>query len=166
MHNDPVLFRLTSELGFSFATSIIREGFHLSCSANFNQNQIMNRSSPIITYSNTNAMTLAIMLELYALYGDPKTNINDVINSFRALQLPQDPGVQPPSLCKITLGELLTDWECVLVSVDIHYGNNNLYDENGNSHTAALSCQFMGIEVENSSAEDYVRRGDFRYLAL
>src|SRR5437016_3578601 len=100
---DPILFRLDTEIGFNLVTSVLPQGFRIGKTANFNGEQVMNTSSPIQVFVASNATLLSLMLDLHQLSKDDP-EVMDVVYTLMALVVPQDPGVQPVTLCTIQLG--------------------------------------------------------------
>lgn len=166
MANDPTLFELTADNGFSFSTSALRDGVHFSAGANFNRIGIMGRSSDIITFANGANPELNVNLELIALEPSAKERISGVIKSFYSLRLPMKPGIKPPPKCKVTAGNILEDWECVVANVDFQWGNQNIWDSDGSPMTAIVNLNLLGIEIENVSSEEWLDTRNFRLLSF
>lgn len=165
----PILFTLTAEHGFTFQSSLFEDGFHLSKGALYNGTNIIGRSSPIITYSNSDSMTLEVTLQLVSLSraeGGAIHDIRDCVSSFLSLTFPMHPGVTTPPLCTISLGNLLTDWECVAENVSPHYAAHNLYDSDGTPMTASVEVHFKGIEIQSRPASAWLKAGIYRQLAF
>lgn len=174
--NNPILFTLHSENGFHFQSSIFREGFKISKGANFNTGmEIMGRSSPIVTYSNSGSMTLEVTLDLYALHKDPDgiavRSVRDCTLSFLSLTFPRLPGVLPPPLCSITIGgsfesSILFDWQCVCTNVSTDYGKDQVWDTNGAAMSGSVTCSFLGVEIQSTPASVWLRQGAFAQMAF
>lgn len=162
-----VLFQLSSD-GFNFKTSCLPTGFRISKGANFNPIDIIGRSSPIITYSSSSSMTVDIQFELHADgQGLTAPKISDLIRSLMGLTFPKKAGIQPPSLCYITaMGTILEDWQCVCSNVDATPGNIPVFDQEGNPHHAEIALKFIGIEIENVNASEWLKGGNFEQTAF
>lgn len=165
----PVLFSITTTLGFSFSSSFFQDGFRYSRQANFNESGIIGRSSPLITYSNTGARDLDVTLEIYAdALGDDnkpgEIELDNVVAAFEALVMPVKPGEQPPTLCTVTIGTHpnFQDWKCVCVGFDCHYGSVPVWGDNGTARFATVNLKLKGVEIDNVPASDYVSSGDFK----
>lgn len=163
-NQDRVLFYITTGIGFSYATSVLKDGISYQKSSNFQQTNILNRSSPVITYSGSNAITLSVNLELYAI-NDSALEIIPILESFTSLTFPYRPGILPPPLCWISCPgfKMLREWECVCNSVDSRW--NGPWDENGLPMTAIVGLQFLGVERENVATEQWLDAGDYTALA-
>lgn len=171
-NNRAPLFKLRTEVGFSFETDVLHDGIRWGKSANFTQTPILNRSSPIITFANSNPIMLSVTLNLFVTSEDEFDGgpgyVVRVLESITALTFPVEPGIQPPTLCYITLAgySLFNEWACVLPSFEASHGMHNVWDNDGSPMTGSVSLQFMGVEIENRSASELVSRGDFRQFAF
>ena len=130
------LFILTSPL-FSIRTSVLKDGYSFSKSAKFEQTEIMNRSSPILTYSSPSPIVFQIAFDLVAPQSDA-TEVVQVVQSLTSLTFPVQPGVKPPPLCQITCGTILNGWACVCEDVDNHMGGYGVWDVNANNPMNAV----------------------------
>ena len=165
----PVLFLLETNIGFSFSSSAFEDGFHWSKTANFNQNNIIGRSSPLVTYSNSGPRELDVSIVLVAdMLGKDiqgPQNLDDAVSCFEALTFPVEPGWKPPTLCKVTLGTY-SGWQacpCVCETVSPHYGTVPVWSEFGGARFAEVGLKFMGIEIDNIPASKYIKgAGQFK----
>lgn len=167
----PVLFRLEArELGFTFETSCMREGYRISKSANFNSSHIMGRSSPIITYADSSSIEVSISFDVVDGIDDntagpaQSEQVSDLVQSFLALEFPIKPGTRPPALCTVTLGQELVDWDCVVTRVELQPGNFNLWGDEGNARSAHIGLTLVGVEIENVAAKEYLKLRKYKQL--
>ena len=161
---DPVLFKIVSDQ-FSLRTSLLMGGYRWNKTANFNQTVLMGRSSPIITYSDSSCINLSVTLN-FAAFEDAQQDVADILKSLTALTFPVEPGVKPPSLCKVTAGKDFKNWECVLQSVDCESGAENTWSEEGASMFGSASLVFIGVEVENKSVDDWIATRNYDRLSF
>src|SRR5271170_616196 len=125
MAQDTPLFVLTSSTGFGFSTSSF-SGLRFGKSANYASQDIMNRSSGVISFSHSNNVTMSVAFHLMAF---DKANFNtstveSITLGFFALAYPISPGVDGPPVCNITIGDggLVSStrtWVCTNVDPDL-----------------------------------------------
>lgn len=155
---DQPLFVLTAQNGFSFSTSVV-EGFSSTKSANYAQTSIMNRSSPIITYSNSAAIIVSVTLKLVALDAQnfKASDVAQIVQGFRSLCFPVNPGIEGPPLCYLSFGNKaeFNNWSCVCQSVNPHPTELPMYDTDGSPFTTTINVSFLGIEFANVSTTDW-----------
>lgn len=136
----------------------------------FNQTPILNRSSPVITYSNSSPIILSVSLELFVLSSDERTFVTDALQTFTSFTFPEEPGVKPPSLLRVTIPGyekgIFDQWACVLTQIDCQSGNHTLYQKDGSPLTGVANLSLMGVEVENVAASKYLKQKNFRALAF
>lgn len=162
----PALFYLYApDANFTFETSALKGEYTYSKSATFNQNDILGRSSPIITYSKSEAIILNVSVQLIAYDTGAREEVTDVIQSLVALTFPVEEGVKPPPLCQVTIGEF-KDWECVVNNVAVTAGENNIWDERGMPYMASVDLTFLGVEIQGKTAKDYMKAKDYKRLAF
>lgn len=164
-NKEPILFKLVTDQ-FSFKTSMLSGGYKWEKSANFNLTDIMGRSSPIVTYSNSSAITLSVTLNFAALDEDAQKEVGDVLKSLTALLFPVDPGTKPPSLCKVTAGKDFKNWQCVLQSISCESGAENTWSEEGASMFGTASLSFLGVEIQNKSVDDWIVTRNYEKLSF
>jgi|ERR1700733_1765620 len=151
---------------FSMRTSVLKGGYGLTKSAKYDQNEIMNRSSPVITYANSSAMVFSIGLDLVALQSADQ-EVSSVVKTLLSLVFPVQPGVKPPALCKITAGTILQSWPCVCESVDNHIGEYGVWDINDNNPMNALvSLRFIGVETDNVPASQWIASSNIQDIGI
>lgn len=160
---DPVLFELTADNGLHFASSVLREGYRVSKSANFNAIQIMGRSSPIYTYGMSGAIEVSLTTELFDF---EEEQTSDMIKSLLSLCFPMTPGSKPPPLCRLTLGGEFEDWECVVTHVDANPGNRNFWGPDGKARSAMVNFSFVGIEIQSVKSKDYLKITDYKAISF
>lgn len=163
MAKDPVIFSVTCENGFSFKTSVIPEGISLNKGATYSNTEILNRTSPILTFNAGTPLTLDMTFEIVDLTGSKDTAA--IVRAFLGTVVPITPGVEGPGPCKITIGSgaLLEDWQCVCVSVAPRL--SDIWDTNGDPMKAVISCQYVGYEQTPSSAADW-GSGNYEQLSF
>ena len=173
----PILFTLQTELGWTYNSSIFPEGIRFGKSAIFTETGIIGRSSPIITYSHSGPTTLEVNLEIYADAfqdgtagpgGGFSATVDQIVECFRSLTYPVEGGIQPPTLCTITVGTMpnFQAWQAVCEDVQIHYGTQPVWSPRGTPHMAAAACRFKGVEVDNVPASQFISAGNFRELGF
>lgn len=158
MAQDKVLLKISSSNGFSLQTSVIREAIRVNKSAVFAQQTIPNRSSPVITFSNGNAMTVDMTLEFKTVTDNLTTqDLNNLAKAFTSLAFPVSSGINPPPVCTITVGQntLLNNFKCVCTNVSTSLGEDLMWDSNGNPMCLSIALNFMGIELEAQDASDF-----------
>jgi hypothetical protein len=159
------LFILTCSQ-FSLGTSVLKGGYKLGKSAKFEENEIMNRSSPILTYANSSAIVFGITLDLVALQS-AEQEISQVVKTLFALVSPVQSGLAPPPLCQITVGTILQNWKCMCTNVDPQCGENGVWDvDDNNPMDATVALQFKGIELQSVDASSWVVNTNIQDIAV
>ena len=161
---DPILYQLTTELGFAHVTSILENAYSISKSADFRFTNILGRSSPIVTYTGSDSMKFTCTLPVFKLSGQDQSVAN-LFQSYLALTFPQQPGIQPPSLCTLSVGNILQGWQCVCTSVTVQ-PTNRVWDANGEPLSGSIQVAFAGVEINNVPASQWVNSGTYSYLAF
>ena len=167
---EPILFKLEAN-GFVFETSSLKDGIKWGKQATFTQTPIMNRSSPIITYANSAPTILSVGFDLVAMEDGDQVDLMYVMDSVMSLTFPNDPGIEPPTLCYITLfGEskvssIFNQWPCVVPSVDCQVGQHQIWTKDGAPMSGSCTLQFLGVELQNHSAKEYLQAGNYKQLA-
>lgn len=148
------IFVLITEHNRSFHTNITKEPISGSRSANYQKQAIMNRSSSVVTYSNSDNPTLEVSIELFAIHtpADEQLVIG-AMNLLRNLSIPMQSGVQGPPLCKITLGDgyngMYDNWPCVLTNVGEVFTVEAGFSKNLQSRVIGVKLSFMGVETDS-----------------
>jgi hypothetical protein len=162
---DPSIFQMTTQVGFSLTASNLDGGWRRTKSVNLAPQVILGRSAPLQTFASGNPATVEVQLKVLAMQDDADSFVKGLCNSLHALTYPKDPGIEPVTLCYITLGKIIDDWPCVLVSVTDNPGNDNIYDDDGIPCTAIIDLAFVEIAIENSSVDDWLETRNVRMLA-
>lgn len=154
----PTLFTLiASDIGLTFQTSTLPDGYSISKSANWEGNSILNRSSPVVNYSDSSSMEVSVAFQLFATRAgsDPGANVTAASRAFLALEYPVQPGVKPPPTCIITLGNgaILKDWYCVCNSVSLT--PKGPWTVDGEAMVCDVSLSFMEVDPKNTDAKTW-----------
>lgn len=159
MAADPAILVLTAENGFSLSTSVLKGGLQVEKAAHFDETVIMNRSSPVLTYNSSSAITINFILQLVATDSAnfSAQEVNELVKGLMSLTFPVSPGVNPPPVCTITYGSglFLRTFKCLCTSVGSHMGDENLYTSSGDPMTAEVALSFIGIELFAQSDKDF-----------
>lgn len=163
---ETALFRLSSK-DFFIETSTLRDGIRWGKQANFNQTPILNRSSPVITYSNSSPIVLSVTIEEYVTKRADRKLVIQALQSLTALTFPETPGTMPPTLCYVDMPgyDLFKKWACVVVSLECTSGLHAMYNADGYPMAGSASVSLMGVEVENVKASDVMKTKNFKQIA-
>jgi hypothetical protein len=168
---DPVLFSLQSENGFFLQTAVIQESFSLSKTANFAQQEIMNRSSPFITYAASGPLMLAVTLSFVAgIGGLVVADINNIGKGLLSLTFPMKSGINPPPVCTINMGAgtIVNNLPFVCTSCDLKWGENNIWDSTGDPMALSANLSFLELEPVSVDSGDWGGGAlkNYKYIAF
>jgi len=130
----------------------------------------LNRSSPVVNYSGSGATEISIDLKIREFKKDGHAGkAVDVANAFSALVYPITPGVSPPPVCYLTIGDGSTfnKWRCVVGSVSARLFGP--YDLTGRARSADINVSFTEVDWRNTNAEKWARQSgssDFSSASL
>lgn len=164
---DKPLFELRTS-GFVLQTSVIQpEGIRYSKGAVYNEEIIINRSSPVLFYSHSTSTRFDVNLMFVAME-NARTEVEDVLTALWGLvHAETQAGIDPPSLCYVTLGDndVFQQKECEVVNVAPNWGVNQMFD-NGMSMMALCTLSFISSDLENKSRKDYKGATNFKQLSF
>lgn len=152
---------MTTTSGFNLKTSVLKSGYSFSKSANFSAQEIINRSSPVYTYRNSNAINISVNLELVA-HDAAEWNAQKIASLQKALiglTFPQKSGTLPPPLCYLTFGSgvIFSRYTCLLTSASCTSGAEGVYDKQGDAFSGSASLSFVGIELMAQDLEKFTK---------
>ena len=158
------LFSLVAiDLGFSFTTTSIDTAPNWAKSANWEETPIMNRSAPVVNYANSSSETFSISLKLYAFSRSNVAEIGNISKNLKDLVSPIEPGIAPPSRCRITYRPHFDNYLCVCESVSISGPETLHWDKDGNPMDISVELAFKEIDIINKKAM-VVGGGAFEYV--
>lgn len=146
------LLTLISDI-VSISTDVIEPGVSFSKRASWNSHEIMNRSSGVLTYSSSDAMTFSFSFAVYAT--ESVQEVTDACNSIKGLVYPIEPGVMPPPVCYLTYAPFkLDNWMCVASSVEA--SNPSLvWNGGGENFHAMITVSLLEVDLENIPASQF-----------
>jgi hypothetical protein len=158
MAQDTTQLTIKSTNGFILQTSVLKSAIRVTKQALFSPQPIINRSSPILTYSSSSSITVDINLDLKAVVGDlTAADMNNIAKGLMSLTFPVSSGVNGPPSCTLTVGKntLLQGFQCVCNSASVNLYEENMVDVNGDPVSLSAALQFTGYEVEAQNASDF-----------
>lgn len=146
------LLTLISDI-VSITTDVLEPGVSFSKRASWNSHEIMNRSSGVLTYSSSDAMTLSFSFAIYST--DSVDEVTSACHTIKGLVYPIEPGVMPPPICYLTYPAFrLDNWMCVASSVEA--SNPTLvWHEGGENFHAMISVSLLEVDLENIPATQF-----------
>lgn len=138
--------------GLVLTTSVIGNSFRHSKSVNWSNTKILNRSSGVLNYSNSENETASFNIGLYAM-NNADEEVAAAVKALKSLTFPIKPGILPPPLCFLSFGNIFNEWACVVNSVGVAYPND-VWSPEGIPMVAEVSIAVIEVDVENRSASD------------
>lgn len=156
------LFELHCKL-FSFSTSRLDQPVSITRGANFEAQDILNRSSPIFTYASSNPKTVNIIIPIYKISKEDGDIVPDMVKAFEAIQVPEESGTKPPPLLTVNLygSSILKNFKCLCFNATSTLCTDGRLDDNGVPLSVEIACTFVGIELKAVNASEIYSGGDY-----
>lgn len=146
------LLTLVSDV-VNITTDVLQENVSYSKRASWNSQAIMNRSSAILTYSSSEAMTFTFSFSMYAV--NDTSEIAEASHVIKGLAYPVEPGVIPPTICYLTYPSGRFDnWMCVCSAVEVSHPTP-IYSQSGETFHAVFTVSLIEVDLENIPASAF-----------
>jgi len=143
------------DLHWSLRTTILPEGVSDNKSARWDSTDIINRSSPFLTYSGSDSSEISFSIQLFATEaGRIQEDIVRPLQALKSLVYPVAPGLIPPSRCYINFGGIIgpTNFTGVCRSVSRQMPRDNAWAAGGIPMTATVQLSFVEYDTVNIPA--------------
>lgn len=146
------LLTLVSDV-VNISTDVLQENVSYSKRAGWNSQAIMNRSSAILTYSSSEAMTFTFSFAMYAI--NDTSEIAEASHVIKGLVYPMEPGTIPPTICYLTYPSGRFDnWMCVCSGVDVSHPTP-IYSNSEETFHAVFTVSLIEVDLENTPATQF-----------
>ena len=146
------LLTLVSDV-VNISTDVLQENISFGKRASWNSQAIMNRSSGILTYASSEAMTFTVSFSLYAV--SDTSEIAEASRILRGLTTPLDPGTIPPTVCYLTYkAGGFDNWMCVCSSADVSHPTP-IYSKSGETFHATFTIALLEVDLDNVPATQF-----------
>lgn len=148
------LLTLTSDI-VTIVTDLLEPGVGFNKRANWNSQDIMNRSSPVVAYSSSGPLTFSFSFQIFAHDAGSRQEVEKACDAVKGLVYPIDPGIMPPPVCYLTYpAGRFDNWMCVAESVDVRYPSD-LWQDNAHSFHATIGISLLEVDLKNTPASKF-----------